>query len=317
MAQRITTLCLLLIGMLPGTLLALELPLQSKVEVSADQVVLRDLLAPSDAERLDKLSGEIRLFRAPEPGMHRKVSRETLARLVDHQIDTNQLHLSGAADVTITRRGIWIEPAEIEMVITNFLAENAPRFPEVKMYFESISLPARFLVPAGNISHEIIPSEPGLIGSRRLTLLTRVDDQVVKNQSLRVELIANGMVATSSRDLKRGDILTPENLNLQLQEISQLRSTPFFALDRLLGKKLKRNLRAGEPLLENQVDFPPLIERGSRVTIQAQGRGLLLTTFGEARQNGELGEYIRVRNTNSRREVSAKVLAAGLVSVEF
>ncbi|NCO52043.1 MAG: flagellar basal body P-ring formation protein FlgA [Deltaproteobacteria bacterium] len=317
MAQRITTLCLLLICLLPGALMALELPLQTKVEVSSDQVVLRDLLAPVDADRLDKLSGEIRLFRAPEPGMHRVVSRETLARLVNHQIDAGQLRLSGAAEVTITRRGIWIEPADIEMAIADFLAENAARFPDVKMSFENISLPARFLVPAGAISYEIIPSEPGLIGSRRLTLLVRVDDQIVKNQSLRVELVAHGMVATSMRDLKRGDVLSQENLSLQTQDISQLRSGPFFALDKLLGKELKRHVRAGEPLQESQVDFPPLIERGSRVTIQAQGRGLLLTAFGEARQNGELGDSIRVRNNNSQREIRARVLAAGLVSVEF
>ncbi|NCP02707.1 MAG: flagella basal body P-ring formation protein FlgA, partial [Deltaproteobacteria bacterium] len=259
MAQRITTLCLLLICLLPGALMALELPLQTKVEVSSDQVVLRDLLAPVDADRLDKLSGEIRLFRAPEPGMHRVVSRETLARLVNHQIDAGQLRLSGAAEVTITRRGIWIEPADIEMAIADFLAENAARFPDVKMSFENISLPARFLVPAGAISYEIIPSEPGLIGSRRLTLLVRVDDQIVKNQSLRVELVAHGMVATSMRDLKRGDVLSQENLSLQTQDISQLRSGPFFALDKLLGKELKRHVRAGEPLQESQVDFPPLI----------------------------------------------------------
>jgi flagella basal body P-ring formation protein FlgA len=172
-------------------------------------------------------------------------------------------------------------------------------------------------VPTGDISHQIIPSEPGLIGSRRLTVLTRVDDQVVNNQSLRVDLVAHARVATTTRDLKRGDVLSPENLNLQAQDISQLRSTPFFAMEPLLGKKLKRNLRAGETVQENQVEFPPLIERGSRVTIQARGRGLVLTAFGEARQDGELGEYIRVRNNNSQREVSARVLAAGLVSVEF
>lgn len=316
MTQRITVF-LLLILLVPCTLMALELPLQSSVEVSADQVVLRDLLAPADAGQLDKLSGEIRLFRAPEPGMYRKISRETLARLVSHHLDAGQLHLTGAAEVTIRRRGIWIEPAEIEMAITNFLIENASRFPDVEMHFASISLPARFLVPTGDISHQIIPSEPGLIGSRRLTVLTRVDDQVVNNQSLRVELVAHALVATTTRDLKRGDVLSPENLNLQAQDISQLRSTPFFAMDPLLGKKLKRNLRAGETVQENQVEFPPLIERGSRVTIQARGRGLILTAFGEARQNGELGEYIRVRNNNSQREVSARVLAAGLVSVEF
>lgn len=316
MAQRIPVFLLLLL-MMPGTLMALELPLLPSVEVRADQVVLRDLLAPADADRLDRLSGEIRLFRAPEPGMQRKVSRETLARLIGHQIETSQLRLTGAADVTITRRGIWIEPAEIEMAITTFLAENASRFPEVTMHFESIALPARFLVPAGDVRHQIVPSEPGLIGSRRLTVITRVDDQIVKNQSLRVELVAHGMVATTTCDLKRGETLSSENLRLEAQDISQLRSAPFFALDRLLGKNLKRNLRAGETVQENQVEFPPLIERGSRVTIQARGRGLILTAFGEARQDGELGDYIRVRNNNSQREVSARVLDAGLVSVEF
>ncbi len=80
---------------------------------------------------------------------------------------------------------------------------------------------------------------------------------------------------------------------------------------------MKRSIRLGDPLQRNQIEFPPVVKRGERVVIQAVGRGLTLTAAGEARQDGRSGESIRVMNSGSRKEVVCRVIAPGLVKVEF
>jgi flagella basal body P-ring formation protein FlgA len=305
---------LILLTALPA--LAVDLSLQSSVQVADNQVLLSDLLSSQDAARLEKLSGPISLFRAPEPGKTRKVSRETLARLVSRQIKPDQLRLTGAASVTISRKGIWIEPEEMEAALSDFLASAARELPGVTLEFEKLYLPSRFMVAAGVIEHQVIPADRRVIGSRRMTLITRVNSQVVANQSIRVAIKASAQVVVLTSSLGRGDSLTAGDLALSELDISGL-DEPFFAFEPLLGKQLKRVVRPGQPLLRNQVAFPPLIKRGDRVTIQARNPEILLNAMGEARQNGELGEMIRVRNNSSQREIICQVQASGLVSVEF
>lgn len=312
--RSVFALLLLFLSVLPVS--AVELPLVASAQVVGQQVLLSDLLAPRDAERLAQISGPLRLLRAPEPGATRKVNRQTLARLVERQVPTAQLHLGGAESVTITRKGVWIEPVEIEAALQAYLDRASAKLPGVRLSFTRLRLPARFQVASGQIKHQVIPARPEVIGSRRLTLITRVNDQVVENQSIPVEISARAEVLVATADLRRGDRLDESTLMLQSRDISRL-DEPFFRFTSIEGKFLKQSVRNGQPLLRRQVDFPPLVKRGDRVTIQLKKGEMQLTAHGEARENGELGETIRVRNTGSLREIRGQVAAAGLIKVEL
>jgi len=217
---------------------------------------------------------------------------------------------SGAADSQL------IDQQEMEQVLNDYLLDESERLPQVELRFASIKLPKPFTVPAGQVEHQVVPAKPGVIGSRRVTLLTRVDDQVVSNRSIRVELEALAEILVATDNLRRGEVVSPENVDFHQQDISKLKQ-PLFAGEDVYGKRLKRSIRLGQPLLRKQVEFPPLIKRGDRVTIEAKRGGLMLTAAGEAKQNGLADETIRVMNLGSRKEVRCRVVAAGLVQVEF
>ncbi|MCF6178514.1 MAG: flagellar basal body P-ring formation chaperone FlgA [Geopsychrobacter sp.] len=306
---------LLLLVTLPAV--AISLPLKGNAEVESSQVVLSDLLSVADASRLAKISGQITLFKAPAVGMKRKVSRQTIRRLVGRQIKSDQLQLSGADSVTIIRKGEWIEPVEVEKVLNDYLSSAESALGDgFQLSFKKIHLPPRFMVPVGKIEYQVIPAEPKVIGSRRMTLITRVDGQVVSNRSLLVVLKATAQIVVAVENLQRGDLISSSSIELQAQDVSDLEK-PFFTIGQLLGKQLKQSVRRGQPLVRRQVDFPPLIKRGAQVTIQAKSKGLILKASGEARQDGELGETIRVRNNGSQKDILCRVEASGLVSVEF
>ena len=217
---------------------------------------------------------------------------------------------SGTADSQL------IEQQEVEQVLNDYLLDESERLPQVELRFTSIKLPKTFKVPVGQVEHQVIPAKPGVIGSRRVTLLTRVDGQVVSNRSIRVELEALAEILVATDNLRRGEIISSDNVDFQQQDISKLKQ-PLFDGEDVYGKRLKRSLRLGQPLLRKQVEFPPLIKRGDRVTIRAKRSGLMLTAAGEAKQDGLVDDTIRVMNLGSRKEVRCQVVAAGLVQVEF
>lgn len=209
-----------------------------------------------------------------------------------------------------------IDHQEMEQVVQDFLADKSDLLPNVELGYKSIVLPQPYTVPQGRIDHQVIPAKPGVIGSRRFTLVTRVDGRTVSNKSIRVELEASAEVAVTTSALRRGTILSAGDVEMRYQDISKFKE-PIFDQAEIIGKRMKRSVRLGDPLQKHQIEFPPVIKRGERVVIQAASRGLTLTAAGEARQDGRSGEAIRVMNSSSRKEVLCQVVAPGLVRVEF
>jgi len=211
---------------------------------------------------------------------------------------------------------VVIGEQEMTEVLNDFLADASERLPGVELRFTSMRLPDPISVPSGHLEFQVIPAKPSVIGSRRVTLLTRVDNQVVSNRSIRVEIEALAEILVAADNLRRGDIIDETNAIFQQQDIARLKQ-PLFTADEVLGKQLKRSVRLGQPILRKQVEFPPLVERGDRVVIRVERGSMLLTAAGEAKQDGVLDETIRVQNINSGQEIRCRVLAPGLVTVEF
>lgn len=222
----------------------------------------------------------------------------------------------GSSQQSIAGNYQLIDQQKTGQIFNEYLVEQSDLLPHVELRFKSISLPHAYRVAKGQVDYQIIPAKPGVIGSQRLTLLTRVNGQIVNNQSIRIKLEALADIAVSTSTLRRGAVLGAEDVELRYQDISHLKG-PIFSAEEIIGKRLKRSVRLGEPLQKQQVEFPPVIKRGERVIIQVQKHGLMLTAAGEAKQDGLTGESIRVVNNGSRKEVICQVVASGLVKVEF
>lgn len=204
----------------------------------------------------------------------------------------------------------------MEQLLNDYLAEQSDLLPHVDLRFKSMVLPEPYRVAKGRIDHQLIPAKPSIIGSQRVALLTRVDGQIASNQSIRIEVEALADIVVCAGTLRRGEILNAADVELRYQDISRVKD-PIFSLEEVIGKRLKRSVRLGEPLQQMQVEFPPVIKRGERVTIQVESQGLMLSATGEAKQDGQVGETIQVMNSNSHKDILCQVVAPGLVKVEL
>lgn len=307
---------LLLLVATPG--LALEIRLREQVEVAGDMVRLGELGEILGAEGgLQQALSPLELFAAPEPGGERQLAAAEVAQVFGQKAaGMPEVRWSGAKTLTLKRAGQQIGPAQIETLISQYLQQHKAKLPKAQVRFRVSQPPAPFTLPAGKLSSEIIPGDPGLLKSRSMTLIFRVDGRLLKTLLVRGEMEAITAVVAAAADLERGSLLGARDLQLIERDLGGLRD-PYLDPAELLGKKLKRPLRAGEILLPTMVDSPAVIKRGDVVSMRLRGAGFSLSAQGIARQDGLAGETILVRNSNSRKDISCQVIGPGQVNVEF
>jgi flagella basal body P-ring formation protein FlgA len=141
------------------------------------------------------------------------------------------------------------------------------------------------------------------------------------------ELVSRGVISPNiqvservvvpTRDLKRGEVLTTEDLRYAERDAARLQSDVVREIDLVLGQRMRRSVRAGRPFRLSQIESVPLVERGDRVMILLESGSLKIQAIGRAQEAGAIGEWIRVLNVDSKREISGRVDHQGAVHVAF
>lgn len=112
----------------------------------------------------------------------------------------------------------------------------------------------------------------------------------------------------------RGTVLNEGMMTIEFMDEILLRGDTFTDTAPLVGSRLKRDLRPGQPVRQNQIC---VVCRGDKVEIQALTGGMQIKTQGTALQDGSFGEAIRVENSRSKRVIQAVVAHAGKVNVNL
>jgi flagella basal body P-ring formation protein FlgA len=99
--------------------------------------------------------------------------------------------------------------------------------------------------------------------------------------------------------------------------ISRLPGSVIRDLDTAIGKRLRRNIKAGNYLRQNMLAVPPLIQKGDKVKLVARSGNIKIVTYGTAREPGGAGEQIRIENLTSEKTILGRVIDASTVDVIF
>lgn len=126
--------------------------------------------------------------------------------------------------------------------------------------------------------------------------------------------MAGKTVVVLRESLPRGTVLRADHL--ELAEISERASDKvFFDPSHIIGRALTVNLGQGRAVLSRHLDADWLIRAKNPVEIAFSGGVFAVTTAGEALEDGQLGDMIRVRNRNSGSIIRAIVAGPNPVVV--
>lgn len=124
-------------------------------------------------------------------------------------------------------------------------------------------------------------------------------------------------VVVARATLARNTQLDAQVLEVQEMEVSRLRGQYFTQIAEVEGRRLRTRVQQGSVLTSQQVLAGYAIQRGDQVTIHAIGANLQVRMQGEALDNGQIGDQVRVRNQQSGRIIRAQVVRRGGVEVYF
>ncbi|MCE5279015.1 MAG: flagellar basal body P-ring formation chaperone FlgA [Planctomycetaceae bacterium] len=110
------------------------------------------------------------------------------------------------------------------------------------------------------------------------------------------------------RDIAAGEALTQENLRIEEQEVSAAVEAYVPPATALASQPIAKGTAIRSSLVR-QAKPEVLVRRNQAVTMRIVGEGFTVSAMGQALEDGYEGQYIKVRNVDSKRIVSGIVLA--------
>jgi len=274
------------------------------------------IVRSSESELAEKAS-EIPMGRAPWSKEKIVFGRRTiLSRLATNGIAGDQVRITGAEEVTVRRAERVIPSREILDSAEAYLAEHRPGPPGAR--WRLIGQPEDLIVP----------------DSEQLNLISRIEqDQQSDRLAVVVAAMAGGeeagtkripfkltyrrRQAVTTRNIAAGEKITPENTKLTYVN-SDWPEDPGWTAP--YGWVATRRLARGAVIQPSTIrNRTPAIavKRNQSVVMVLEGFGFRITGLGQALEDGRPGDLIKVRNTTSKRVVTAKVTYEGSVEPVF
>ncbi len=163
----------------------------------------------------------------------------------------------------------------------------------------------------------VLPRGEKLLG--KTTLLVQVVDSgnVLKEIWVKAYIKVFQDVVLPVRNLKRGHIVSQNDLYAGRKDLSRLSLGVLTDPDDVVGMELKRAVSASSFFRDSMLDYPILVERGKVVEIFFELAGLKVTTKGVAKEKGSRNELVKVENLSSKKVIFGRVIAPGIVKVAY
>ncbi|MFB6344865.1 MAG: flagellar basal body P-ring formation chaperone FlgA [bacterium] len=313
-----------LVSVLLVTIVALVTASPAVAESGAPTVRLRESVSvahgPLSVEdvMVGDLSGtnySLTLGSLPEPGSVKYVSRAYIIMMARNN-DVSVPEFAGDQTRTRVKRPVrTLKKPElekrVESTVRDQLVETNDLNLEIRSIPESLSiLPGPYELVVNSVN--AYQSERGPVWYR---FKIRQKGRTTKSFRSKITVSQHRKVPVAVRRLDRGTILQPDMIDWQKKKIGTLRGGVIESPEEIIGRELTRSVGAEKILRAEYLQKPIVIERRDRVTIRYRKDGVVITTQGEATEDGAVGDRIRVKNTSSEREVSAEVINEGLVEV--
>lgn len=157
------------------------------------------------------------------------------------------------------------------------------------------------------------PPSPRDLG--RLSVGVRCDDNPGWSLFISAQVSADIPVVVSKQPLARNQILTADDVDIQVLASERLFGGYLQDINQVIGRKMRRDLNPGQALSPPMLIIPKAVGFGSLVTLVSKSGGFEIRMQGKALGAGGIGESVTVQNIKSKRKIAGIVLGQNLVEV--
>lgn len=172
-------------------------------------------------------------------------------------------------------------------------------------------------VPEGNVE---IKSNINLNHFSPLTVVkvdVFVNNDKVKTFGVPVKLSVYDKVWVATDTINRGDSLNNQNLTFEKKEISLM--AEYAARQNFNPEKVlaKRTFKPGDVIDIRHVETIPDVMKNNLVSIIFRTPSLTITLSGQALDDGKVGDFVRVRNKNYKKDYIGRVINSNTILVNI
>ena len=288
---------------------------QANASVTAAKIVLADIAVIKPTGSAADAIGQLPVAAAPAPGKTKQLSTVSVITSLRNRPEVADVDWQGSQSIVVERKGNQISQEQMQQIVTDYLLENSAKL-QAQVEFTAVRSLQQLVLPAGQLSWKVTPSNPNIIGSSSFSIFFTVDGKPAGNCVVRGRLNTFSDILTAVKTLHKGDVIKEEHLALQRQNLAGFED-PFQDQELIIGMQVARTVNAGKPLTQKDIVSPPIIKDGEMIKIFARKGTLLLSTSGIAQSDGRLGETIKVKNISSNKLIHCRVDGPGIVSVDF
>jgi flagella basal body P-ring formation protein FlgA len=132
-----------------------------------------------------------------------------------------------------------------------------------------------------------------------------------------VTISASAAVVVIKGPVTRGTVLKAENLSVVQMPVAQLPANYLSDVAQVSGHELARAVNGDTYATVAMLKQKNMIQKGQEVIILAQSASFQVRMSGTALENGQNGERISVKNSNSGRTVEGTVVAENVIAVSL
>ena len=291
----------------------------ARVKMEKDSILLKDLVhIYGDDSQLNQRIGRIEMGKVLPLGQSRIIDEKDIRLSIKRAgIKSERIEISLSQPISITRAAMTVSSNLIKDGVHNFIISHLP-FKKSTVTIKDIRWSGAVNLPKGKLSYHIEPKyHSDLIGKISLTIFFDVNGQLEKRLLVfaRVEVVEKVVLARNL--ISRGQLIQKSDLKLHALELSQIKGQPLTDINALLGKRAIHHIYPKEVILENDVETPPVVKRGDTVKIVVYFSNLMATAHGVVKENGRIGDKIKVVNIDSKKSLYATVLNHNTVRIDL
>jgi flagella basal body P-ring formation protein FlgA len=295
----------------------LHIHLPRQVTVEGSSLTLGSVGIIRGADELAQKANSIPLGKIALPGQQIVIDRPTvLSRLACSGIPASQVTLTGAEQTTVKKQSHIIAGSDLLEMALLYLNANKPH--DSICQFTPVKVPHDFNLPESGSKPEIRPLVARITANTATVHLVTVEDgkeRPIDEAIFRLKYNCRQVKAVT--DISIGGVITPENVKIE-QGFSDAPQPEDWQPP--YGRIAARRLPAGVVVTDHMlVDPKPeiIVKRNQNVLIKVENAGLFISAMGKALQDAHAGQYIKVLNVDSGRQIFAKVKEDATVEPVF
>jgi flagella basal body P-ring formation protein FlgA len=216
----------------------------------------------------------------------------------------------GSANLVVT-------PTVVNTAVKAFIQHRAPWNPD-QLKITRLTFDQEFTVPKGKLSFQVTaPKHTDWLGPIPFRVHIAVDGQVFEKIIAPATIEVWSDVVLAAKPIGKFQPIEEDDIVVKKMNLARVPANVIVRLDQVLGQRAKHSIAANSVLRSDQVESPPVVQRGDVVQMIAESSFLKVAARGLAKESGAVGDRIRVMNMGSKKIVYAQVVDQKTVQVEF